>query len=85
MTTVDYRDSNPYSAAGLSLPSIVEEDMGMINLDQAISERQFEIPRLRRLSALVIDLAFAVRRTLAVIRAKTVKRNVTDNPENQEE
>jgi len=53
-----------------------------------ISARQSEShnPRARRLSALVIELAFMVRRHLASIRAKMANHNITDGAEaeNQE-
>jgi len=71
INTVDFPLPDPHSATELSSLSIVEEDSEIANLDEAISGGQIEsrLPRARRLSALVIELAFAVGQKLATIRA----------------
>jgi len=74
MTTVDYRYCDPPAATGHLLRSMVEEDLDLVNLDLAISPSQSREPRARRLSTLVIELAFVVRRNLGIIPGRTYLR-----------
>jgi len=78
----------PLAATGSSLPTVIEEDLEIAMFGPTISARQTEShnPRARRLSALVVELAFVVRRNLASTRAKMAKHNVADGAEagNQE-
>jgi len=81
LTTTVEHDSIPLSATGSPLPTVIEEDLEMAILSQMSSAKQSESPhpRARRLSALVMDLAFAVRRKLSSICAHDIADAEAEN------